>query len=75
MGGWVEHWADKRGKVAKSKYKGFVTSLEMADKMTGWVGIKLIVHGYKAYRPFADKRDKVGMDGLPKGRNFRGKKF
>ena len=21
--------------------------------------------GYKAYRPFADKRDKVGMDGVP----------
>ena len=21
VGGWVKHWADKRGEVAKSKYK------------------------------------------------------
>ena len=44
MGGWAKHWADKRGKVAKFEYKSFVTSLERADKKTGWVGIKLIVH-------------------------------
>ena len=52
MGGWVKHRADKCDKVAKSKYKGFVTSLERADKKTGWVG-------KKTYRPFADKRGKV----------------
>ena len=44
MGGWVKHRADKRGKVAKLKYKSFVTSLEKADKKTGWVGKKIIVH-------------------------------
>ena len=44
MGGWVKHWADKRGKVTKSKYKSFVTSLERADKETGWMGKNLIVH-------------------------------
>ena len=44
QGGWVKHRADKRGKVGKSKYKSFVTSLEKADKKTGWVGKKLIVH-------------------------------
>ena len=27
VGGWVKHRADKRGKVAKLKYKSFVTSL------------------------------------------------
>ena len=32
MGGWVKHRADKRGKVAKSKHKYFLTSLERADK-------------------------------------------
>ena len=44
MGEWVKHRADKRGKVAKLKYKSFVTSLERADKKTGWVGKKLIAH-------------------------------
>ena len=42
--GWVKHRDDKRGKVDKSKYKSFVTSLKRADKKTGWVGKKLIVH-------------------------------
>ena len=42
--GWVKHRADKRGKAAKLKYKNFATSLESADKRTGWVGKKLIVH-------------------------------
>ena len=55
MGGWVKHRSDKRGKVIKLKYKSFVTSLERADKKTGWVD----------HRPFAEKRDKVGMDGAP----------
>ena len=50
VGGCVKHRADKRGKVAKSKCKSFFTSLERADKKTGWVY----------------KRDKVGMDGVPK---------
>ena len=44
LGGWVKYWDDKRGTVTKSKYKSFVTSLERADKKTGWVGKKLIVH-------------------------------
>ena len=44
MGGWVKHQADKRGILAKSKYESFVTSLVRADKKTGWVGKKLIVH-------------------------------
>ena len=44
MGGWVKHRADKGGKVGKLRYKSFVTSLERADKKTGWVGTKLIVH-------------------------------
>ena len=44
VGGWVKHRADKRGKVTKLKYKSFVTSPERADKKTGWVGKKLIVH-------------------------------
>ena len=44
VGGWVKNWADKRGKVAKSKYISFVTSLERADKKIGWVGKKLFVH-------------------------------
>ena len=44
VGGWVKHRADKRGKVAKLKYKRFVTSLERAGKKTGWVGKRLIVH-------------------------------
>ena len=35
IGGWVKHRADKRGKVAESKYKSFVVSLERADKETG----------------------------------------
>ena len=43
MGRWVKNWVDKCGKVAKSKYKRIVTSLERADKKTGWVGKKLIV--------------------------------
>ena len=43
-GGWVKHRADKCDKVAKSKYKSFVTSLKMADKKTGWMGEKLIGH-------------------------------
>ena len=43
-GGWVRHRDDKHGAVAKSKYKIFVTSLERADKKTGWVSKKLIVH-------------------------------
>ena len=43
VGGWVKHRDDKRGKVAKLKYKSFVTSLERADKKTGWVAKKLIV--------------------------------
>ena len=43
VGGWVKHQADERGKVAKLKYKSFVTSLERADKKTGMVGKKLIV--------------------------------
>ena len=43
--GWVEkHRDDKRRTVAKSKYKSFVTPLERANKKTGWVGKKLIVH-------------------------------
>ena len=29
--------------MAKLRYKSFVTSLERADKKTGWVGKKLIV--------------------------------
>ena len=37
VGGWVKHQADKRGKVARLKCKSFVTSLERADKNTGWV--------------------------------------
>ena len=41
VGGWIKHRDDKRGTVAKSKYKSFVTSLERADKKTGWVGKKL----------------------------------
>ena len=41
MGG---HQVDKGGKVAKLKYKSFVTSLERAYKKIGWVGKKLIVH-------------------------------
>ena len=44
MGGWVKHRGDKRGTVAKLEYKSFVTSLERADKKTGWMGKKLIVH-------------------------------
>ena len=44
VGGWVKHRADKRGKVAKLKYKSFVTPLKRADKQTGWVAKKLIVH-------------------------------
>ena len=44
VGGWVKHRADKRGKVAKLDYESFVMSLERADKKTGWVGKKLIVH-------------------------------
>ena len=44
VGGWVKHWADKRGKVAKLKYKSFVTSLGRNVKKTGWVGKKLIIH-------------------------------
>ena len=44
VGGWVKHWADKRGKVAKLKYKSFVTPLKRADKKTGLVGKKLTVH-------------------------------
>ena len=44
VGRWVMHWADKRGKEAKLKYKNFVTSLERNVKKTGWVGKKLIVH-------------------------------
>ena len=38
-------------------YKSFVPSLAMDDKKTGWVG-------EEAYRPFDDKRDKVGTDGV-----------
>ena len=44
MDGWDKHRADKPGKVTKLKYKSFVTSLERANKKTGWVGKKLIVH-------------------------------
>ena len=44
VGGCVKHRADKRGKVAKLKYKSFVTSLERTDKKTGWMGKKRIVH-------------------------------
>ena len=44
VGGWVKHRADNRGKVIKSKYKSFVTSLERAEKKTGWAGKKLIIH-------------------------------
>ena len=55
--GWVKYWADERGKVAELEYKSFITSMERADKKTGWVG--------KACRSFADKRDKVGIDGVP----------
>ena len=44
MGGCVKHRDDKRGTVAKSKYEIFVSSLERADKKTGWMGKKLIVH-------------------------------
>ena len=36
----MKHRADKRGKVAKS----FAISLERADRRTGWLGKKLIVH-------------------------------
>ena len=50
MGGWVKHRADKRGKVAKLRFKSFFMSSERADKKTGWVGKKC---------------DKVGMDGVP----------
>ena len=42
--GWVKHQADKRGNVAKSKFRSFFMSLERAVKKTGWVGKKLIVH-------------------------------
>ena len=55
MGVWVKHWADKRGKVDKLKYTSFVTSLERANKKSGWV---------KSLSFFADKRDKVGMDDI-----------
>ena len=58
MGGCVKHWADKRGKVARLKYKSFVTSLATADR-------RMAVKDKKAYRPFAEKRDKVGMDDVP----------
>ena len=44
VSGWVKHCADERGKVDKLEYKSFVTSLERADKKTGWVGKKLIAH-------------------------------
>ena len=44
VGEWVKHRADKRGKVAKLTYKSFVTALERADKKTGLVGKKIIVH-------------------------------
>ena len=44
MDGWVKHRDDKHGKVAKSKYESFVTTLERVDKKTGWVGKKLIAH-------------------------------
>ena len=44
MGGWFKHRADKCVKVAKLRYKSIVTSLERADKKTGWVGKKLIVN-------------------------------
>ena len=57
VGEWVKHWADKGGKVGKLKYKTFITSLERADKRTRWVS--------KKNRTFADKRGKVGMDGVP----------
>ena len=61
VGGLVKNWADKRSKVAKLKYKSFFTSLERADKKTVCVDKKLI----GTHRPIADKRDKVGMDGVP----------
>ena len=35
MGGWVKHLVDKCGKVAKLKYKSFVTSLGRNVKKTG----------------------------------------
>ena len=44
MGGWIKHRADERGKVGKLEYKCFVTTLERADKKTGWVGKNLNVH-------------------------------
>ena len=44
MCGWVKHWADKRGKVARLKCKSFVASLERNVKKTGRVGKKLIIH-------------------------------
>ena len=37
VGGWVKLRAVKCDKVAKLKYKSFVTSLERADKKAGWV--------------------------------------
>ena len=42
--GWVKHRDDNRGTVAKSKYKSFATSLERAEKKTGWMDKKLIVY-------------------------------
>ena len=44
VGRWVKHRDNKRGTVAKSKYKSCVPSLEKADKKTGWVDKMLIVH-------------------------------
>ena len=44
VGGWVKHRADKRGKLAKLRYKSFVMALERTDKKTEWMGKKLIVH-------------------------------
>ena len=41
VSGWVKHRVDNSDKVAKLRYKSFVTSLERADKKTGWVGKKL----------------------------------
>ena len=41
--GWVKYWADERGKVAELEYKSFITSMERADKKTGWVGKKPFV--------------------------------
>ena len=43
VGGWVKPFDDKHGTVAKLKNNNF-HERKGADKKTGWVGKKLIVH-------------------------------